>query len=70
MAKSLIAAGIGVAAVIIVAAFLYIGNNEKASMPSIEPNATIASSNATLSSQSVHHYQVKVSEAVEVGDRP
>jgi predicted small secreted protein len=77
--KSLIGVGIGLAAVIVVAVFLYSSNNERSTAPlTAQPNATqvtptnatqAAPLNTTQVTSTVHHYQVKINEIVSVGER-
>lgn len=77
--KSRIGIGIGIAAVFAVVVFLYTsGNSDKSYTPlSVPPNATqsiqsttqAAPSNVTQATPTVHHYQVKVNELVNVGER-
>lgn len=76
--KSLIGIGIGLAAVLAVAVFLYTSNSERSTVPlSVQPNATqVMPSNATQAVplnanviSTVHHYQVKVNEVINVGER-
>lgn len=70
--KSLIGIGAGLAAVIIVAVFLYTsGSTNNSSAPlSVPLNATQATPlNATQTTPTVHHYEVKVNEMIKVGER-
>ncbi|MGI0047076.1 MAG: hypothetical protein ACREBB_07815 [Nitrosotalea sp.] len=71
--KSFIGIGIGLAAVIAVAVFFVSGNNNTASNSaplSVPPNQTQPIlSNATQVATSVHHYEIKVGDLINVGER-
>lgn len=71
--KSFIGIGIGLAAVIVIAVLFVSGNNITSNNAPllVQPNQTHPiSSNTTQVATSVHHYEVKVGDLINVGERP